>query len=126
MRRKRNMLSSLWTNINFWNEYGEACEGLSEEELKRISEEKGIDLQEAAKLVEDELKKVKRIVIEAGRDMSEDEWVEVAIIAKKQFGMEAVLDISIRKNLLGGARVVVDGNVTDNTVINRYMKWRGV
>jgi len=111
------MLSDIWQEINFWNEYGEACSQTAQRWTDEALGDK--------KKVDEELQKVNRVVIEAGRDLSEDDWLDVAKKAKMLFGSESVLDIVIRKSLIGGGRVVVLGNIADNTVVNRYRKWRG-
>jgi hypothetical protein len=112
------MADNFWEEIYFWREYGEVRGG-----------DKSVLLQKTGftpDKLEEELRKVKRIIIEAGKDLSESSWLEVALAAKRVFGPEAILDISIRKHLLGGAKVVWEGYILDNSILGKYERWRGV
>ncbi len=100
------MVSDIWQNIYFWSDYGRIME------LPHDTAEK------------EELLNVNRVVIEAGMDLSEEDWIDIAKKAKEHFGVTAVVDIIIRHNLIGGGRVVVRGNVVDNSVVKRYKDYR--
>lgn len=119
------MLSDMWANIHFWSECGNFADNITPDKLAEIAAVEQISEQEVREKIDKELAMANRVIVEAGMDLSDDDWADVAKAAKNLFGERTVLDLNIRRNLLGGARVSVFGKWIDNTVVTKYRKWRG-